>query len=182
MVLPKFKLTLVQVKPLAVTEHKRGTEQTGTAADLCASAAELKDAGGDLAYVLHTSGTTGHPKIVRVPHKCILPNVLHLRSVIIPFCHYCFIYNSIFRSCYELHPSIRSLFQVSADDVVFLASPLTFDPSVVEIFLALSSGAQLLIIPAVIKKMPNRLAQLLFKNHQTTVLQARVHSSETVFC
>ncbi|KAM7410368.1 hypothetical protein PAMA_001691 [Pampus argenteus] len=143
-VLPKFKLTLVRVEPLPVAERKQGKEQTGTAADLCASAAVLKDAGrGDVAYVLHTSGTTGLPKIVRVPHKCILPNVLHLRS----------------------------LFQVSADDVVFLASPLTFDPSVVEMFLALSSGARLLIIPAVIKKMPNRLAQLLFKHHQTTVLQ-----------
>lgn len=32
-----------------------------------------------LAYVLHTSGTTGLPKIVRVPHKCIVPNILHLR-------------------------------------------------------------------------------------------------------
>lgn len=63
---------------------------------------------------------------------------------------------------------------MSADDVVFLASPLTFDPSVVDIFLALSSGAQLLIIPAVIKKMPSRLAQLLFKDHKTTVLQASV--------
>lgn len=32
-----------------------------------------------LAYVLHTSGTTGTPKIVRVPHACILPNVQHFR-------------------------------------------------------------------------------------------------------
>ncbi|XP_053178742.1 beta-alanine-activating enzyme [Scomber japonicus] len=141
-VLPKFKLSLVQVKPLLVSEHTQGTEQTS--ADLCAPAAVLKDAGqGDLAYVLHTSGTTGLPKIVRVPHKCILPNIHHLRS----------------------------LFQVSPDDVVFLASPLTFDPSVVEIFLALSSGAQLLIIPPVIKKIPNRLAQLLFRHNKTTVLQ-----------
>lgn len=31
-----------------------------------------------LAYVLHTSGTTGIPKIVRVPHKCIVPNIQHL--------------------------------------------------------------------------------------------------------
>lgn len=75
---------------------------------------------------------------------------------------------------------VRSLFQMSAADVVFLASPLTFDPSVVEIFLALSSGAQLLIVPNVIKKMPNRLAQLLFKDHRTTVLQARFTSLETV--
>lgn len=33
----------------------------------------------ELAYVLHTSGTTGRPKIVKVPHKCIVPNIVHLR-------------------------------------------------------------------------------------------------------
>lgn len=83
-VLPKFKLSLVQVKPLLVSEHIQGTEQTS--ADLCAPAAVLRDAGqGDLAYVLHTSGTTGLPKIVRVPHKCILPNIHHLRSVLYLF-------------------------------------------------------------------------------------------------
>ncbi|XP_034736790.1 beta-alanine-activating enzyme [Etheostoma cragini] len=141
-VLPKFKLTVVQI------ERRRGPEQPGAltadGAGPCDPAAGSKEARhGDLAYVLHTSGTTGLPKIVRVPHKCILPNILHLRS----------------------------LFQMSAGDVVFLASPLTFDPSVVDIFLALSAGAQLLIIPTVIKKMPGRLARLLFKHHKTTVLQ-----------
>lgn len=65
--------------------------------------------------------------------------------------------------------------------MVFLASPLTFDPSVVDIFLALSSGAQLLIVPSVIKKMPSRLAQLLFKDHRTTVLQAS-HSQPSGDC
>ncbi|XP_035270883.1 beta-alanine-activating enzyme isoform X2 [Anguilla anguilla] len=99
---------------------------------------------GLLAYVLHTSGTTGLPKIVRVPHKCIVPNVLHLRS----------------------------LFQVTSEDVVFMASPLTFDPSVVEMFLSLSSGACLLIVPTVIKKVPDRLATVLFKHHRITILQA----------
>ncbi|XP_074492187.1 LOW QUALITY PROTEIN: beta-alanine-activating enzyme [Sebastes fasciatus] len=141
-VLPKFKLTLIQMEPLPVAERQRGPEQTG--AQRADGAGLLKEAGpGDLAYVLHTSGTTGLPKIVRVPHKCILPNILHLKS----------------------------LFQMSPDDVVFLASPLTFDPSVVDIFLALSSGAQLLIVPTVIKKMPSRLARLLFNDHKTTVLQ-----------
>ncbi|KAI3369008.1 hypothetical protein L3Q82_025980 [Scortum barcoo] len=132
------KTDMLQLLPVA--EHERRPEQTGAqTADgpgLCDAAAHK-----ELAYVLHTSGTTGLPKIVKVPHKCILPNILHLRS----------------------------LFQMSADDVVFLASPLTFDPSVVDIFLALSSGAQLLIVPAVIKKMPVRLSQLLFKDHKTTV-------------
>ncbi|XP_069378484.1 beta-alanine-activating enzyme [Paralichthys olivaceus] len=144
-VLPKFKLTVVTLLP--VTEHNPVTQQTvlkTDAAEVCDTALVQKDCGHkDLAYVLHTSGTTGFPKTVRVPHKCILPNILQLRS----------------------------LFQMRADDVVFMASPLTFDPSVVDIFLALSSGAQLLIIPSVIKKMPNRLAQLLFKHHNTTVLQ-----------
>ncbi|XP_071980130.1 beta-alanine-activating enzyme isoform X2 [Engystomops pustulosus] len=33
-----------------------------------------------LGYVLHTSGTTGIPKVVSVPHCCIVPNILHLRA------------------------------------------------------------------------------------------------------
>ena len=34
-----------------------------------------------LAYVITTSGTTGQPKIVRVPHSCVLPNLTHIRSI-----------------------------------------------------------------------------------------------------
>ncbi|XP_072538739.1 beta-alanine-activating enzyme [Salminus brasiliensis] len=97
-----------------------------------------------LAYVLHTSGTTGLPKIVKVPHKCIVPNIIHLRT----------------------------LFQMTPEDVVFLASPLTFDPSVVEMFLALTSGACLLMVPSAVLRMPGRLARVLFKRNTTTVLQA----------
>ncbi|XP_026800246.3 beta-alanine-activating enzyme isoform X1 [Pangasianodon hypophthalmus] len=100
--------------------------------------------GKELAYVLHTSGTTGLPKIVKVPHKCIVPNIVHLSS----------------------------LFQMTPEDVVFLASPLTFDPSVVEMFLALSSGACLLMVPSAVRRMPGRLANVLFRRNTTTVLQA----------
>ena len=32
-----------------------------------------------LAYVITTSGTTGLPKIVRVPHQCIVSNIMHIR-------------------------------------------------------------------------------------------------------
>uniref|UniRef100_A0A3P8UTR0 Aminoadipate-semialdehyde dehydrogenase n=1 Tax=Cynoglossus semilaevis TaxID=244447 RepID=A0A3P8UTR0_CYNSE len=134
----KFKMTLILVKLIKATENKSKPQQT---VDGAVTGRQPGDRG--LAYVLHTSGTTGPSKIVRVLHKCILPNILHLRS----------------------------LFQMSADDVVFLASPLTFDPSVVDIFLALSSGAQLLIIPSMVKKMPHRLATALFKDNKTTVLQ-----------
>ncbi|XP_007996824.3 beta-alanine-activating enzyme isoform X2 [Chlorocebus sabaeus] len=97
-----------------------------------------------LAYILHTSGTTGIPKIVRVPHECIVPNIQHFQV----------------------------LFDITQEDVLFLASPLTFDPSVVEIFLALSSGASLLIVPTSIKLLPSKLASVLFSHHRVTVLQA----------
>ncbi|CAG5862382.1 unnamed protein product [Menidia menidia] len=134
---PEFKLTLTRLgPPLAEAECSGAETQNGAAA--CASISDRA-----LAYVLHTSGTTGPPKTVRVPHQCIIPNILDLRS----------------------------LFEMSADDVVFLASPLTFDPSVVDIFLALSSGAQLLMVPAIVKKIPGRLARVLFTDHKTTVLQ-----------
>ncbi|XP_037830248.1 beta-alanine-activating enzyme isoform X2 [Kryptolebias marmoratus] len=127
--LPDFNLTLMRTEPVLISEGDPG----------------LSGPPGrrNWAYVLHTSGTTGPPRTVRVPHECILPNILHLRS----------------------------LFQITADDVLFLASPLTFDPSVVDIFLALSSGAQLLTVPAMMKKKPSRLAQLLLRDHRTTVLQ-----------
>ncbi|XP_030047272.1 beta-alanine-activating enzyme isoform X2 [Microcaecilia unicolor] len=97
-----------------------------------------------LAYVLHTSGTTGIPKIVRVPHTCIVLNILHLRSV----------------------------FRVTQDDLLFLASPLTFDPSIIELFIALTSGACLLIVPHIIRMMPEKLGNALFHHHRITVLQA----------
>lgn len=80
MVLPKFKLTMMQVKPAEVYNHTGGPDQpraqTAGGAGRCAEGRCR-----DLAYVLHTSGTTGLPKIVKVPQRCILPNILHLRCV-----------------------------------------------------------------------------------------------------
>ncbi|XP_014801065.1 PREDICTED: acyl-CoA synthetase family member 4 [Calidris pugnax] len=128
-----------------------GNSQPGC--PVCPDQTEVKPSGGgcmdigqkdSLAYVLHTSGTTGTPKIVRVPHKCIVPNIQHLKC----------------------------LFEVTRDDVLFLASPLTFDPSVVELFVALTSGASILIVPSTIRMMPVELSAALFHRHQVTVLQA----------
>lgn len=73
-----------------------------------------------------------------------------------------------------------SLFQMTPEDVVFLASPLTFDPSVVEIFLTLSSGACLLMVPSAVRRMPSRLANVLFRRNGTTVLQVNVYRGR--FC
>uniref|UniRef100_A0A3B4A7S2 Uncharacterized protein n=1 Tax=Periophthalmus magnuspinnatus TaxID=409849 RepID=A0A3B4A7S2_9GOBI len=137
--LPKFNITVVKVKSLHEAEADEQTE--GMKRQTEYGATELKDT---FAYVLHTSGTTGIPKIVKVPHKCIHPNICDLSL----------------------------MFQIEKGDVVFLASPLTFDPSVVEMFMALTSGAKLLIVPALLKRMPKRLTQLLFKSHKTTIFQA----------
>ena len=59
----------------------------------------------EIAYSLHTSGTTGLSKLVLVPHCCIVPNIIDLRE----------------------------RFQLNYDDVIFNAAPLTFDPSIVEV-------------------------------------------------
>ncbi|XP_076134328.1 beta-alanine-activating enzyme isoform X1 [Alosa pseudoharengus] len=149
---PTQNLTLIRIHRRPSTEAQnnetnaenrvQGLEDLSNS--IIKTSAVMTDCQRKLAYALHTSGTTGQPKIVRVPHCCIVSNIMHLRT----------------------------LFEVTADDVIFLASPLTFDPSVVEMFLALTSGAQLLIVPTVIKRMPSRLAQVLFTHHQTTVLQA----------
>ncbi|XP_049810862.1 beta-alanine-activating enzyme isoform X3 [Schistocerca nitens] len=67
------------------------------------------------AYAVQTSGTTGKPKIVKVPHRCVIPNILDFGHI--------------------LH--------VQTSDVVLLGTSLTFDPSIVELFLALANGASL---------------------------------------
>ncbi|XP_077518824.1 aminoadipate-semialdehyde dehydrogenase isoform X1 [Amblyomma americanum] len=96
-----------------------------------------------MAYVMFTSGTTGEPKVVRVPHECALVNIQHLRSI----------------------------FNISEEDIIFQAAPLTFDPSVIEIFLALTSGAQLVLTSEAVKQIPRAVTQLLVDN-LVTVIQA----------
>ncbi|EDV24494.1 uncharacterized protein TRIADDRAFT_56341 [Trichoplax adhaerens] len=56
-------------------------------------------------------------------------------------------------------------------DIVFLASPLTFDPSVVQIFIALATGAAILIAPNEIKIRPRQLCKVLFHRNKITVFQ-----------
>uniref|UniRef100_A0A1X7TKJ6 AMP-dependent synthetase/ligase domain-containing protein n=1 Tax=Amphimedon queenslandica TaxID=400682 RepID=A0A1X7TKJ6_AMPQE len=97
-----------------------------------------------LAYLVHTTGTTGSPKGVWVPHCCIVPNVIDL--------------------CER--------FDVRENDRVFNASPLTFDPSVVEIFLSLYSGATLLLVPPVIKSSPLLFSHVVLRSRHVTLLQA----------
>jgi non-ribosomal peptide synthetase component F len=95
-----------------------------------------------LAYVLTTSGTTrGVPSVVAVPHACVVPNIFD------------------FARCLQIAPG----------DVLYLASPLSFDPSVVEIFSTLSSGATLLVGPHAVRQSPRLLASVLDR-HRVSLL------------
>uniref|UniRef100_A0A1Y1K0W4 AMP-dependent synthetase/ligase domain-containing protein n=1 Tax=Photinus pyralis TaxID=7054 RepID=A0A1Y1K0W4_PHOPY len=78
-----------------------------------------RDSFTSIAYCIMTSATTGEPKIVKVTHECIASNIKGLRVV----------------------------FKVTEKDVIYFGTPLTFDPSMVEVFLALTTGCTLVIPP-----------------------------------
>jgi len=65
----------------------------------------------------------------------------------------------------------RSRFDIDKSDLIFLCSPLSFDPSIVDIFLALHSGATLLITSDRVKSDPNLCFDLMFERHHVTFLQ-----------
>lgn len=83
--------------------------------------AKLFDDKGDIlsriCYICCTSGSTGKRKIVRVPFKCIKPNVVSLQKIF----------------------NLRN-------DVIFASAPCTFDVFILDVFLALYSGSTLLIL------------------------------------
>uniref|UniRef100_A0A0M3HFZ5 AMP-binding domain-containing protein n=1 Tax=Ascaris lumbricoides TaxID=6252 RepID=A0A0M3HFZ5_ASCLU len=90
-----------------------------------------------ICYVIQTSGTTGKPKSVMVPYSAIMPNIRD------------------FRERFLLLPS----------DVILHSTALSFDPSVVELFLALSIGSELLIVTDSLRSRPAMLADVLLKFH-----------------
>lgn len=107
---------------------------------------------GGLAYVIQTSGTTGESKLILVPHSSVVPNIT----------------------------DFQGKFKLDKDDTVFLSSPLTFDPSIIDIFLTLVSGATLLLVPRS-EKMKANLYRTLFMANKVTVLQCTPSLLRTIF-
>ena len=70
------------------------------------------------AYYIYTSGTTGKPKAVKVPHKAVTNFILSMQE----------------------EPGI------SDKDKLLAITPLSFDISVLEVFLPLTTGAELVIV------------------------------------
>jgi amino acid adenylation domain-containing protein len=95
------------------------------------------------AYVLFTSGSTGRPKGVQIPHRA-LHNFLE---------------------------SMRKQPGIQPSDKIAAITTLSFDISILEIFLPLISGAEVVIVPNEIAKDGSALAKLLTQQ-QITFLQA----------
>lgn len=85
-------------------------------------------------YAIKTSGTTGLSKVVQVTQDCILPNIKDLSEIL----------------------------QIQCEDVILLMTPVTFDPSIVELFLSLCNGSTLCILDKQLKEDPQKIIDILF--------------------
>ncbi|RTE94330.1 non-ribosomal peptide synthetase [Bradyrhizobium sp. LVM 105] len=98
-------------------------------------------AGDSAAYVIYTSGSTGEPKGVMVEHAAIVNRLEWMRQ------HYDF----------------------GADDVILQKTPMTFDVSVWEFFLAFLCGGRLVVAPPDMHKDPRAIARLIRDEKITTL-------------
>ncbi|MBO3458681.1 non-ribosomal peptide synthetase [Aetokthonos hydrillicola Thurmond2011] len=96
-----------------------------------------------LAYIIYTSGSTGRPKGVEISHNCLVNFLLS----------------------FQKQPGITST------DTLVAVTTLSFDISLLELFLPLISGARLVIADPETTRDGGKLAQLL-KSSEATVMQA----------
>jgi acyl-coenzyme A synthetase/AMP-(fatty) acid ligase len=107
----------------------------------CSSTEPSFDNAGDIAYAMCTSGTTGDPKIIWVPHKCAQANLVSF--------------------------GLDYFQELGPEAVVAQVAPLTFDPSIIEIFLALNSGSRLAIFSKAVIADPLLLSRCLSRSKPT---------------
>lgn len=96
-----------------------------------------------IAYCVATSGSTGEPKFVRVPTDCVLPNLV----------------------------ALEKLFKLGESDRMLVSCPPTFDPFVVDVFMALRNGACLILVANEIRLDAGRLRKIVFEKYGVTFMQ-----------
>ncbi|ETS81349.1 hypothetical protein PFICI_06351 [Pestalotiopsis fici W106-1] len=109
-----------------------------------ASNLEVKIQPEDLAYVIYTSGSTGKPKGVEISHGAATNFLASLR---------------------EREPGC------GPHDTLLAITTISFDMSILELFLPLLSGAKMVIAPADAVKDPQELLRLMLL-HGITMMQA----------
>jgi amino acid adenylation domain-containing protein len=109
-----------------------GESTTVDARDAGATGPDLVASPEDLAYVMYTSGSTGRPKGIRVPHRAVV------------------------RLVYE-----TDYVRIGPGDRVAHASSISFDAATFEIWGALLTGAELVIVRREVVVEPRRLAERL---------------------
>lgn len=95
----------------------------------------------ELAYMIYTSGSTGVPKGVQVTHLALINHMLWMSQ----------------------------RFDFNPEDKIIQKTPLSFDPSVWELFLPFFTGAQLVIAPQGAHVDPDQLIDLISKYNITTL-------------
>lgn len=96
-----------------------------------------------LAYVIYTSGSTGKPKAVEIEHRNVV-------------------------NCLE---AMKDHLDLNKEDVLLAVTTLSFDISVLELFLPLVVGAQMIVASHQERSETDRLMQKL-SAHRPTVIQA----------
>ncbi len=125
--------------------HKPGTattQQPQLNAPAGTSQQTGKPTGTDLAYILYTSGSTGKPKGVMVEQRQVINCITWMQRI----------------------------FALDPHHQVVQRTPLTFDPSVWEVFWPLAVGACTHILPEGPRKDAALLIDLLVKNKELTVM------------
>ncbi|MDD3413428.1 MAG: amino acid adenylation domain-containing protein [Lachnospiraceae bacterium] len=95
----------------------------------------------DPAYVLYTSGSTGIPKGVVVPHRALIDYMEHF--------------------CEEAG--------ITSEDVIANQAPFYFDASLIDIYCTLKMGGTMHIVPLAHFSMPLKLLQFLEEKEITTI-------------
>lgn len=126
-----------------------------------------------ICFCTTTSGSTGMPKILRITYKCILTNVYDLRFsffvfLIIPV----YLFKLMLNILYSIF-NFSKLFQITANDVLFISSPPTFDPFIFYLFMALLNGSTIVMVSNKMCLSTKLLPNILFQNNtkNVTVIQ-----------
>ncbi|HEY9261651.1 amino acid adenylation domain-containing protein [Chitinophaga sp.] len=106
-----------------------------------AAAGFERPTGNDLAYVIYTSGSTGTPKGVMIEHHSVVDRLQWMQQE----------------------------YQLTADDIMLLKTPLVFDVSICELFWWAVTGSSLCLLPPEDEKDPRKVAAAIEKQKITLV-------------